>query len=121
VAALALPGLLGIDPKWGAAGLTAAAGVAAWVEFVLLERGLRPRLDRTGLGFGRLARLWGAALAGAGVGVGVQTVLPLMHPILQAVAVLVPFGLTYLGVALLLGIPEARVPWRRPGVPTAGA
>ena len=28
-----LPVWIGIDPRWGAAGLTASAGVAGWVEF----------------------------------------------------------------------------------------
>ena len=32
-----LPRLLGVDPFWGAAGLTASAGFAAWVEFTLLR------------------------------------------------------------------------------------
>ena len=43
--ALPLPRLLGIEPRWGAAGLTASAGIAGWVEFALLRRGLR-RADR---------------------------------------------------------------------------
>ena len=38
LSALPLPRLLGIDPRWGAAGLTASAGMAGWVEFVLLRR-----------------------------------------------------------------------------------
>jgi len=107
-AALALPRLLGIDPKWGAAGLTAAAGIAAWVEYLLLERGLRARLGETGIGVARLARLWGAALVGAGLGVGVQGILPVVHPMWRAVAVLLPFGMGYLTLTHLLGIPEAR-------------
>ena len=35
VCALPLPRLLGIDPKWGVAGLTASAGVAGWIQFCL--------------------------------------------------------------------------------------
>src|SRR5206468_10710054 len=34
--AIPLPRWLGIDPLWGAAGLTASAGIAGWVEFLLL-------------------------------------------------------------------------------------
>jgi putative peptidoglycan lipid II flippase len=118
-AALSLPRLLGFDPKWGAAGLTAAAGLAAWVEFFLLERGLRGRLGRTGIGAGRLTRLWGAALVGAVAGVAVQLVLPAMHPVLRAVAVLLPFGMGYLTLTYLLGVPESRAILRRLGVPAA--
>jgi putative peptidoglycan lipid II flippase len=44
-----LPGLLGIDARWGVAGLTASAGMSAWVEFTLLRRALNRRLGWTGL------------------------------------------------------------------------
>jgi putative peptidoglycan lipid II flippase len=47
--ALPLPVALGIDPRWGAAGLTASAGMAGWVEFVLLRRALNRRIGPTGL------------------------------------------------------------------------
>ncbi|MCU1220280.1 MAG: integral rane protein MviN, partial [Candidatus Angelobacter sp.] len=42
-----LPRLLGVDPFWGAAGLTASAGFAAWVEFVLLRRGMNLIIGRS--------------------------------------------------------------------------
>ena len=47
----AIPGprWLGIDPRWGVAGLTASAGVAGWVEFTLLRRGLNRRIGPTGV------------------------------------------------------------------------
>ena len=38
--ALPLPRLLGIDSHWGVAGLTFSAGIAGWVEFALLRRGI---------------------------------------------------------------------------------
>src|SRR3981081_3689725 len=63
--ALVLPGLLGIDRKLGAAGLTASAGLAGWVEFYLLRREMDKRIGRTRLVRARMVRLWGAALAGA--------------------------------------------------------
>ena len=44
VCALFLPRWLGIDQKWGVAGLTASAGVAGWVEFVLLRTALAQRI-----------------------------------------------------------------------------
>ena len=43
--ALPLPRALGVEPRWGAAGLTASAGIAGWVEFLLLRRALN-RADR---------------------------------------------------------------------------
>ena len=37
---LYLPGLLHVDARFGAAGLAASAGVAGWIEFWLLRRGI---------------------------------------------------------------------------------
>jgi putative peptidoglycan lipid II flippase len=59
--ALVLPGLLGVDRKLGAAGLTASAGVAGWVEFFLLRREMDKRIGQTRLVPARMLRLWGAA------------------------------------------------------------
>lgn len=111
----AIPGprWLGIEPRWGAAGLTVSAGVAGWMEFLLLRRALTHRIGRTGPP-GRFAvRLWSAAAAGAGVAWAVRLPLPALHPIPLAVATLGAFGLTYAGAAAGLGIPEARRLTRR--------
>jgi putative peptidoglycan lipid II flippase len=105
--AIPLPHLLGIDPKWGAAGLTASAGIAGWVEFVLLRRSLNHRIGRTGLSSGYVAKLWFSALAGAAIAWAIKLVLPHMHPILVAGLVLVPYGLTYFAVASVLRVTEA--------------
>src|SRR4029077_6798045 len=50
--AIPLPRLLGIPQVWGAAGLTASAGIAGWVEMLMLRRTLNARIGRTGLEFG---------------------------------------------------------------------
>lgn len=105
--AIPLPPLLGLDQRWGAAGLTASAGIAGWVEYLLLMRGLRRRIDAPVVPGGYLARLWGASLLGAALGLGAWYVTPAMHPVLRAVVVLAPFGLTYLGTTLALQLPEA--------------
>lgn len=112
-AALQLPGLLVIGPQWGAAGLTASAGVAGWVEFLLLRRGLRQRVGTTGLPTGLLPRLWVAAAAGAGLGWVALRYLPAWHPVPMAVVVLGGYGVTYLLVTRLLGVQEARDLLRR--------
>lgn len=106
--AIPLPPLLGLDPRWGAAGLTASAGVAGWVEFLLLQRGLHRRLGAQGLALGYHARLWAAAIVGAAVGLGAYRLTPWLGPIPRAVAVLAPFGLGYLALTLGFGLPEAR-------------
>lgn len=105
--AIPLPHLLGVDPKWGAAGLTASAGIAGWVEFALLRRSLNRKIGRTGLSSGFIAKLWLSAVGGAALGWGIKFVLPHMHPILVAGLVLVPYGLTYFGVASVLRVTEA--------------
>ena len=106
--ALPLPRWLGIDPSWGAAGLTASAGVAGWVEMFLLRRSLNGRIGETGLPAGYVARLWMSSALGAMVGWGVKIALPVLHPAITAVAVLAPYGLVFLGATMALGLPEAR-------------
>ena len=113
VCAIPLPHLLGIDPKWGAAGLTASAGIAGWVEFVLLRRSLNQRIGRTGLNSGFIAKLWLSALAGAALGWGIKVLLPQLHPIIVAGLVLVPYGLAYFAVASVLQVSEATAVIRR--------
>ena len=48
VAAIMLPPTLGIPPLWGTVGLTMAASVAGWIEFVLLRRTLNKPYRRNG-------------------------------------------------------------------------
>jgi putative peptidoglycan lipid II flippase len=106
--ALPLPRALGLEARWGAAGLTASAGLAAWVELSLLRMMLNRRIGRTGLAPSYVVRLWLAALLGAAAAWGVKLAIGVGHPILLAVAALTPFGLIYLGVTITLGLPEAR-------------
>lgn len=108
LAAVPLPVWLGIDPRWGVAGLTASAGVAGWVEFTLLRRGLNRRIGRTGLPASLVAKLWASAVAGAAIAWGVKVAVGAIHPILLAAIVLAPYGLVYLGATMALGVPEVR-------------
>jgi putative peptidoglycan lipid II flippase len=103
--AIPLPRLLGIDAIWGTAGLTASAGLAGWVEMLLLRRKLNARIGKTGLPASYIAKLWTSAIAGAVVALGIKWLLPPIHPIVAAIVVLGPYGLTYFGVAMLLGLP----------------
>jgi putative peptidoglycan lipid II flippase len=105
-AALYLPGLLGIDRQWGAALLTLASGVAGWVEFALLRHAMGRRIGGTDVGAGTLARLWGAALAGAAVAWLVKPLVATPWPQLSALVVLGAFGVTYLAATALLGVGE---------------
>lgn len=107
-AALRLPGLLVIGPEWGAAGLTASAGVAGWMEYALLRHRLRERIGRTGLPNGLLPRLWASAIIGAGLGWFLLGLVPHLHPVPRAVLVLGGYGVAYLLSTALLGVSEAR-------------
>lgn len=100
---------IGIEARWGAAGLTAAAGVAGWVEFLLLRRTLNRRIGNTGLPFSFAAQLWLAATLSAAVGWLIKFALGPRQPLLVAIAALIPYGLIYFTVTSLLGLPEARL------------
>lgn len=106
--AIVLPPAIGIDPKWGAAGLTASAGVAGWIEFALLRRALNQRIGRTGLSFPYVARLWLAAAAGAAAGWVIKLAIGQHHPVFIASLVLLPYGLLYFAVTFALRLPEAK-------------
>jgi putative peptidoglycan lipid II flippase len=111
--AIPLPRLLGIPSIWGAAGLTASAGLAGWVEMLMLRRSLNSRIGHTGLEISHIAKLWGAAVVGAAAAWIVKILLPGMPPALAALFVLGTYGVLFLGITMLFRIPEAVALWRR--------
>ncbi len=108
LAALPLPRLLGIEPRWGVAGLTISAGIASWVEFTLLQRGLRLRLGHVGVPLGFLAQVWFAALIAAAAARGLTYALGPRGHIVLAVLVLTLYGIVFFAVSLGLKLPEAQ-------------
>lgn len=109
LSALPLPHALGINPRWGVAGLTISAGIASWVEFTLLRGALNRRIGATGLAAGYLGKVWTAALLAAAIGWLIHHFLPLRSAILTAVLVLIPYGVIYFAAALAMQLNEARV------------
>jgi putative peptidoglycan lipid II flippase len=105
--AMALPSALGIDRRWGVAGLTVATSLAAWAEFTLLRGTLNRRIGRTGLAASFLVTAGGAAVFGVGVAWGVKLLMAPQHPVLTAVLVLGSYGLLYLGLTYSWGVREA--------------
>jgi len=105
---LPLPRALGIEPKWGVAGLTASAGIAGWVEFVLLRPSLNRRIGKTGLSSSFVSKLWLGAGIGAAVGWGLKLLLGHRHPLIMAIVVLGGYGGTYFGVTAAFGVGEAK-------------
>jgi putative peptidoglycan lipid II flippase len=129
IAALELPGWLGIRAAWGAAGLTASAGVAGWIEFLLLRRTLHARLGKVALASSPFGKLWLAAGLGAAAAWSMRWALSgglLDHPVWSGLVILPLYGLVYLAATWLFGVATARelgatlvrrVGWgeRRPG------
>jgi putative peptidoglycan lipid II flippase len=116
--ALVLPAALGLDRKLGAAGLTASAGLAGWVEFYLLRREMDKRIGRTRLIPSRMVKLWAAAALGAAIPWAYKLIMdrggPLLsahegaiHSKLTALALLLVYGVTYVALTVAFGIPEA--------------
>lgn len=116
--ALVLPGLLGLDRRLGAAGLTASAGLAGWVEFYLLRRELDKRIGRTRLVSSRMAQLWTAGLGAALIPWIYKVVADRSTPLfsthdnaveskLTALVLLAVYGMAYVGLTAAFGIPEA--------------
>ncbi len=107
-----LPRALHLDPKLGAVGLTASAGVAGWVEFALLRHGIAKRVGKADLPAGLLARLWAAAIGAGAAGMAVRILLAglpatRLAAVAKAAAVFGCFGAVYLLLALALDVPEA--------------
>src|SRR3984957_10825356 len=98
LAALPLPRLLGIEPRWGVAGLTISAGIASWVEFTLLQRGIRRRIGHVGVPIAFLAQVWLAALIAAAGSRGVLVAVGHRGPLILAAIVLTVYGILFFGV-----------------------
>ena len=107
ICAKPLPLWIGIDPRWGVAGLTASAGIAGWVEFALLRRGMHRKLGAGVSISGFVAKLWLAAALAVAVGSAGRLTPFAAHPIYGAIATLGPFGVVYLLVGATIA-PEGR-------------
>jgi len=104
VCALPLPRLLGIEQRWGTAGLTFSAGIAGWLEFLLLRRALHARIGAVASSAWRVLHLWAVAIGAAIASYGIKRVLPFHHPLAVGPCVLLPYGALYLFVTERMGI-----------------
>ncbi|MDP9170285.1 MAG: murein biosynthesis integral membrane protein MurJ [Acidobacteriota bacterium] len=95
-----VPGWLGVNARWGIAGLTASAGVSGWIEFLLLRRALSRKIGAEPVGVAYLTRLWVVAALAAAAAWLLKVLAPLGHrPVPMAIATLLPFGAVYLLLA----------------------
>jgi len=95
----------------GAVGLTASAGVAAWVEFLLLRRAMQKRIGPVEPVGGFELKLWAAAILAGIASVAVDRLLIRPHVkmiIAEAILASGIFGAVYFAVAFVLGVAEVR-------------
>jgi putative peptidoglycan lipid II flippase len=106
VLALLLPRWLGIDQRWGAAGLTTAGAIGAWIEYLLLRSAIRRRVGDVGLPFRYGAILWGAAAVAAAIGLAARGAAADAGRFTIALAVFGAFGSAYLALTYVAKVPE---------------
>jgi putative peptidoglycan lipid II flippase len=106
--ALPLPRLLGIDPRWGVAGLTGSAGVAGWVEFSLLRRTLNRRIGSSGVPAVLVAKLWTSAAIAAAAAWAVKFAIGMRRPLVDGPLILCVYGVLYFTVSYAIGVEECR-------------
>jgi putative peptidoglycan lipid II flippase len=109
---LVIPDALGISLTWGTAGLTASAGIAGWVEFVLLRQSLNRVIGKTGVPVALTLKLWTASLLSGAAGFFVKTELSSVHPAVRGLCVLLAFGFCYFPITALIGVEDSRF-WLR--------
>ena len=106
--AIVLPRTLGVPGIWGAAGLTASAGVAGWLEFVLLRRSMHRKIGRTGVPASIVARLWASGLIAAAAGWGAKTLMPIHQSAVRGLIALSVYGACYVALTIALHVPGVR-------------
>src|SRR6202023_4439268 len=80
LSAFPIPKLLHMDPSWGLAGLPASAGVAGWIEFLLLRHTLRSRVGTFSVPSTLLFQLWSVALFSAALAYPLKLLI-IGHPV----------------------------------------
>jgi putative peptidoglycan lipid II flippase len=116
------PGWIGIDSRYGAAGLPLASGIAGWIEFAWLRRALRARVGDVAMSARYVGLLWLIAGAAAMIAYWLNVAVSPENRFTAAAVVLSAFGLVYLGGTTLAGLPEgtallSRLRRSRPSAP----
>jgi putative peptidoglycan lipid II flippase len=99
----------------GIVGITAASALAAWIEFLLLRRGIRRRVGAGESKTAFMLKLWASAIAAGAAAVAADYFfihdlaarLPLRN-IVEALLASGLFGVTYFAIAFALGVHEVR-------------
>ena len=106
--AFPLPRALGLAPWTGAAGLTVSAGIAGWLEFMLLRRAITARIGKTGIARTALLKLWGCGFLAGVAGWAVMRAMDPSHQTIRSIVALVTFAIVYGITTVALGVPEAK-------------
>jgi putative peptidoglycan lipid II flippase len=106
--ALPLPPALGLNPRWGVAGLTASAGICGWLELALLRNSMNQRIGKTGLPAQFVLKLWISAGVAAAAGWGGKLMMIHSHPIILGIVSLGLYGIVYFGMTAMFRLPEMR-------------
>ena len=96
------------DPRWSMGGLTASAGIAGWVEFALLRRGLTARIGNVSVAPSFVGLLWAVAGVAGVIGYGLKHAIGFGFPHLLGALILSLFALVYFSGTAVLGVPESR-------------
>lgn len=107
---LDLPHGLGGASAVGVVGISTASAFAAWIEFLLLRRGIRRRIGSGQSKTAFLGKLWVAAiLAGlAALAVDLANLRLPLQALSEAILACGVFGIVYFGVAFVLRVPEVQ-------------
>jgi putative peptidoglycan lipid II flippase len=108
VFAFRVPGWLGVNPRWGAAGLPLGSGLAGWLEVALLRWSLVGRVGRVEIGVRFALRLWLVALVAAAAARAAALAAPGLPPLLGGAVTLSLYGVLYLAGSALIGVRESR-------------
>ncbi len=113
--AVPLPGLIGVEARYGAVGLTASAGFSAWIEYLLLTRAITGVIGKPRLSGKYVAKLWVAAVIAAFAGWAIVIATHAWRPFIHASLAVAVYCAVYGGVTLAMKIPTARAlaPWSR--------
>ncbi|MGZ3694692.1 MAG: murein biosynthesis integral membrane protein MurJ [Bdellovibrionota bacterium] len=113
VCGLKVPGWFGVDPKWGAVGLTASAGLSGWVEYLMLRHGIDGKIGKTRLNLNFLVQIWAVALASGLLARSVKWAIGEGHPLVFGTIVLTVFIVLYMGITAMIGMDQSKRIFKR--------
>lgn len=108
IAGLYLPEFLGLQRQWGAAGLTASAGLAGWFEFYFLRKALCQLIGELKFPKYYLIKIWASALIAGSFIFYFKTYLQ-NHIYINLTVLLFLFGIIYLPLTLYFKIESAEL------------